>query len=76
MSDPSLMSKIDGAIGRQTKYIAEIKDKIATADSRLTDQHVALRHERQAAEQVLANLQREKLRNMPVNGGPPTWYSY
>jgi hypothetical protein len=71
MTDTSLIAKIDAAIGRQQKYVAEIADRIANTDSRRIDQHVALRHERQAAERVLANLQREKLRNTPVGGDPP-----
>lgn len=42
MTDTSLTAKIDAAIGRQQKYVAEIADRIANTDSRRVDQHVAL----------------------------------
>ena len=74
MSDPSLTSKIDTAITRQTAYIKEINESIAGTDDRLIDKRAALRHELQAAELVLANLKRERQRNTPLGGGSPTWF--
>ena len=76
MTDPSLTAKIESAIAKQTKYIADIDERISRTDDRLIDQRARLRHERQAAEQVLSNLQREKLRNTPVGGGRTSGYFF
>jgi hypothetical protein len=65
MSDSSLMSKIDKAIDKQTKYLADLADTISTTDSRLYDRHAKLRQEREVGERVLRALEREKANQTP-----------
>jgi hypothetical protein len=66
MSDPSLMSKIDKAIKKQTKFLADLAETISATDSRLYDRHAKLRQEREAGERVLRALEREKANQTPL----------
>jgi hypothetical protein len=65
MSDPSLMSKIDKAIEKQTKYLADLAETISTTDSRLHDRHTKLRQELEVAQGVLTALERKKVNETP-----------
>jgi hypothetical protein len=60
------MDKLNSAITKQKNYLDQLNRRIAVMDNRQIDQYARLFHERQAAENILQELQRERASRSPL----------